>query len=179
MNTVRRTAWSSTATTCSGYGLFVEHYQKENTLWNGERGRTIFYQNELPYDVPNQAAWQNGTRRGYAAYQVADAVTTHELWGGGVYSFFSLSGVNCSPYSLVSCRAALPREGRVLQVGLRRLGGLGVPVHAAFGLEAGDGELGISRGKPSPYSLVSWPTRPAREKPLRLRYDSADLYAFC
>ncbi|KQY46869.1 discoidin domain-containing protein [Cellulomonas sp. Root137] len=73
-----------------GLGLFVEHYQKENTLWNGDRGRTIFYQNELPYDVPNQAAWQNGTRRGYAGYRVADAVTTHELWGGGVYSFFNV-----------------------------------------------------------------------------------------
>jgi hypothetical protein len=73
-----------------GLGLFVEHYQKENTLWNGDRGRTIFYQNELPYDVPNQAAWQNGSRRGYAGYRVADAVTTHELWGGGVYSFFNV-----------------------------------------------------------------------------------------
>ena len=73
-----------------GLGLFVEHYQKENTLWNGQRGRTIFYQCELPYDVPDQAAWQNGSRRGYAGYRVADAVTTHEAWGLGVYSYFNV-----------------------------------------------------------------------------------------
>ncbi|WP_029290792.1 discoidin domain-containing protein [Cellulomonas sp. HZM] len=73
-----------------GEGLFVEHYQKENTLWNGNNGRTIFYQNELPYDVPNQAAWQNGSRRGYAGYRVADSVTTHEAWGLGVYCYFNV-----------------------------------------------------------------------------------------
>ncbi|GMA86460.1 hypothetical protein GCM10025868_17100 [Angustibacter aerolatus] len=27
-------------------GLFVEHYQGYNVVWNGERGRTIFFQNE-------------------------------------------------------------------------------------------------------------------------------------
>ena len=40
-------------------GLFVEHYQQYNVIWNGERGRTVFFQNELPYDPPNQAAWQH------------------------------------------------------------------------------------------------------------------------
>jgi hypothetical protein len=36
------------------YGLFVEHFQGWQTLWNGENGRTFFYQNELPYDPPSQ-----------------------------------------------------------------------------------------------------------------------------
>lgn len=27
-------------------GLFVEHYQKYEVIWNGNRGRTIFFQNE-------------------------------------------------------------------------------------------------------------------------------------
>ncbi|MGW4465826.1 discoidin domain-containing protein [Micromonospora sp. NPDC004704] len=72
------------------YGLFVEHYQKYQTIWNGERGRTYFYQNEFPYDPPNQAAWMNGSTRGYAAYKVADAVNTHEAWGLGSYSFFNV-----------------------------------------------------------------------------------------
>ena len=40
-------------------GLFVEHYQQYNVVWNGEGGRTVFFQNELPYDPPNQAAWQH------------------------------------------------------------------------------------------------------------------------
>ena len=38
-------------------GLFVEHFQEYNTIWNGERGRVILYQNELPYDPPTQADW--------------------------------------------------------------------------------------------------------------------------
>ncbi|MFI6094271.1 RICIN domain-containing protein [Lentzea sp. NPDC051213] len=71
------------------YGLFVEHYQKYQTIWNGNGGRTYFYQNEMPYEVPNQAAWMNGSTRGYAAYKVADHVNTHEAWGLGSYCFFN------------------------------------------------------------------------------------------
>jgi hypothetical protein len=71
------------------YGLFVEHYQQYQTIWNGNGGRTYFYQNELPYDVPNQAGWMNGGTQGYAAYKVADSVTSHEAWGLGSYCFFS------------------------------------------------------------------------------------------
>ncbi|MEV0848562.1 discoidin domain-containing protein [Streptomyces sp. NPDC049954] len=66
-------------------GLFVEHFNKYDVLWNGERGRTIFFQNEKAYDAPNQAAIQNGSTRGYAAYKVADSVNTHEGWGLGSY----------------------------------------------------------------------------------------------
>ncbi|GAA1653371.1 discoidin domain-containing protein [Catellatospora bangladeshensis] len=71
-------------------GLFVEHYQKYNVVWNGQGGRTIFFQNELPYDPPNQAAYMNGATRGYAAYKVADSVTSHEAWGLGVYCYFNV-----------------------------------------------------------------------------------------
>ncbi|GAA1034909.1 discoidin domain-containing protein [Virgisporangium ochraceum] len=70
------------------YGLFVEHYQKYQTIWNGNGGRTYFYQNEMPYDPPNQGAWMNGSTRGYAAYKVADSVTTHEAYGLGSYCVF-------------------------------------------------------------------------------------------
>jgi hypothetical protein len=71
------------------YGLFVEHYQKHQTVWNGERGRTYFYQNEMPYDPPDQASWMNGDTQGYAAYKVGDNVKDHEAWGLGSYCFFS------------------------------------------------------------------------------------------
>ncbi|EME62669.1 chitobiase/beta-hexosaminidase C-terminal domain-containing protein [Amycolatopsis decaplanina] len=71
-------------------GLFVEHYQKYQVIWNGQNGRTIFFQNEIPYDVPDQAGWKspNGLN-GYAAYKVGDNVTTHEAWGLGSYCFFN------------------------------------------------------------------------------------------
>ncbi|GEL94661.1 adenylyl cyclase [Cellulomonas composti] len=68
-------------------GLFSEHFQKYNVVWNGERGRTIFFQNELPYDAPNQAAWKHGSTLGWAAYKVSDKVRTHEAWGLGAYIY--------------------------------------------------------------------------------------------
>ena len=74
----------------TAYGLFVEHYQKYEVLWNGERGRTIMFQNELPYDPPNQAAWTHDGVNGFAAYKVAGNVTTHEAWGLGSYCFFNV-----------------------------------------------------------------------------------------
>jgi hypothetical protein len=71
-------------------GLFVEHFQKYNVIWNGERGRTIMFQNELPYDPPNQAAYRHGGVNGYAAYKVGDSVRHHEGWGLGSYCFFNV-----------------------------------------------------------------------------------------
>ncbi len=68
-------------------GLFVEHFQQYNVIWNGENGTTILFQNELPYDPPTQADWSNNGVNGWAAYKVADQVTTHHLYGGGVYVF--------------------------------------------------------------------------------------------
>jgi hypothetical protein len=70
-------------------GLFVEHYQAEQVLWRGERGTTVFFQSELPYDPPSQAAWSDGDRKGYASYRVADGVRVHTASGLGVYSFFN------------------------------------------------------------------------------------------
>ncbi|HEX4690224.1 MAG TPA: coagulation factor 5/8 type domain-containing protein [Solirubrobacteraceae bacterium] len=68
-------------------GLFVEHYQRNEVIWNGERGRTVFFQNEMPYDAPDQAAWQHDGILGYAAYKVGDGVRNHEGWGMGSYIF--------------------------------------------------------------------------------------------
>jgi hypothetical protein len=68
-------------------GLFVEHYQGYEVIWNGERGRTVFFQNEMPYDAPNQAAWQHDGVLGFAAYKVADDVGSHEGWGLGSYIY--------------------------------------------------------------------------------------------
>ncbi|MBB4905230.1 glycoside hydrolase family 55 protein [Actinophytocola algeriensis] len=68
-------------------GLFVEHFQRYNTVWNGEHGTTVLYQNELPYDPPTQADWMNGDVEGYAGYKVGDRVRNHTLYGGGVYVF--------------------------------------------------------------------------------------------
>ncbi|MFJ8134424.1 RICIN domain-containing protein [Streptomyces sp. NPDC096013] len=73
----------------TAYGLFVEHFQKTQVVWNGNGGRTYFFQNEMPYDPPNQASWMNGSGKGYPAYKVAANVTSHEAWGLGSYCYFS------------------------------------------------------------------------------------------
>ena len=73
----------------TAYGLFAEHYQQYQTIWNGNGGKTIFYQSEMPYDVPNQASYMNGSTNGFASYKVGANVTSHEAWGLGVYCFFS------------------------------------------------------------------------------------------
>ncbi len=69
-------------------GLAVEHYQQNQVQWNGNGGETIFYQSELPYDVPNQAAWSSGTTNGYPSYVVGSNVCSHQAYGLGVYSYF-------------------------------------------------------------------------------------------
>lgn len=71
------------------YGLAVEHYQQYQVTWNGNGGRTYFYQSEMPYDPPDQGSWRGGAD-GYASYKVADSVTSHEAWGLGVYCFFDV-----------------------------------------------------------------------------------------
>ena len=69
------------------YGLFNEHFQEYQTLWNGENGRMYFYQCETPYDSPSQEHYmsENGTRPGYAAYKVSDGVKNHYAAALGIY----------------------------------------------------------------------------------------------
>jgi hypothetical protein len=71
------------------YGLFVEHHQEFQVLWNGNRGRTYFYQSEIPYDPPDQKSYTSAPGvNGWASYKVADNVTSHEAWGLGIYTVF-------------------------------------------------------------------------------------------
>jgi hypothetical protein len=73
----------------TAYGLFVEHHQQFQVLWNGNSGRTYFYQSEIPYDPPDQPSYTSAPSiNGWASYKVADTVTSHEAWGLGIYSVF-------------------------------------------------------------------------------------------
>ncbi|CAK9033383.1 unnamed protein product [Durusdinium trenchii] len=66
------------------YGLAVEHFIEDNTIWHGEAGRVYFYQNELPYDVDQETFGD----KGYSGYRVSPTVQRHEAQGAGVYSYF-------------------------------------------------------------------------------------------
>jgi hypothetical protein len=72
------------------YGLFVEHFQKFEVIWNGQRGEDVFFQNEMPYDPPSQAAWMSSpTTDGYAAFLVTPRAKGFQGYGMGSYSFFN------------------------------------------------------------------------------------------
>ena len=89
-------------------GLFVEHYQKYEVVWNGNGGTDIFFQNEMPYDPPSQAAWMEAPGvDGWAAFKVADTVTKFSGYGMGSYSFFN-QGVNIYAANAFEVPATLP-----------------------------------------------------------------------
>ncbi len=77
----------------TAYGLFVEHYEKTEIVWNGNNGEDIFLQNENPYDPPSQSAWMDGSQDGYPALYVNPGVTSFQGYGLGSYSYFD-QGVN-------------------------------------------------------------------------------------
>jgi hypothetical protein len=92
----------------TAYGLFVEHYQKYEVIWNGNNGQTIFFQNEMPYDPPSQAAWMEAPGvDGWAAFKVADTVTSFSGYGMGSYSFFN-QGVDIFAANAFEVPAGLP-----------------------------------------------------------------------
>ncbi|WP_432026218.1 RICIN domain-containing protein [Streptomyces sp. 1222.5] len=108
------------------YGLFVEHFQKYQTIWNGDGGRTYFFQNEMPYDPPNQSAWMNGSTQGYAAYKVADSVTSHQAYGLGSYCYFN---VNPSVTAARAIEAPNKPDVRFTSMVTVSLGGTGTISH--------------------------------------------------
>ena len=74
----------------TAYGLFVEHYEKNEVIWNGANGTDIFFQNEMPYDPPSQAAWRAGAGiDGYPAFLITRAAVGFHGYGMGSYSFFN------------------------------------------------------------------------------------------
>ncbi len=78
-----------TGNNVTAYGLAVEHYQKNEVIWSGQGGTDIFFQNELPYDPPSQAAWMaSPTQDGYPAFLVTGNVKSFQGYGMGSYVVF-------------------------------------------------------------------------------------------
>ena len=69
-------------------GLMVEHFQRNQVVWNGELGTTVYYQSEFPYDVPAQAEWMDGESNGHPSYVVAPGVKSHQATGLAIYGLF-------------------------------------------------------------------------------------------
>jgi hypothetical protein len=111
----------------SMHGLFVEHFRRYNVVWNGERGRTWFFQNELPYDPPSQAAYRRDLQHGWAAYKVADGVRDHRAVGMGIYCNFT-----ADPSIVVDSAIEAPRVPGVVFENVTTIslgGGKGIIAH--------------------------------------------------
>jgi hypothetical protein len=86
---VGATGLDVTGDNVTAYGLAVEHYQKSEVVWTGQGGTNVFFQNELPYDPPSQAAWnQSATELGYPAFEVGKNVKTFNGYAMGAYVVF-------------------------------------------------------------------------------------------
>lgn len=129
------------------YGLFVEHYQKHQTIWNGNGGRTYFYQNEMPYDPPNQA-WMNGSTQGYSAYKVANSVTSHQAYGLGSYCYFNVDPSVTAEHAIVAPNSPNVRFQNMVTVSL---GGTGTIRHVI------NDRGGPSNASTNVANLVSYP----------------------
>jgi hypothetical protein len=130
-------------------GLFVEHYQGHEVIWNGEGGRTVFFQNEMPYDPPDQAAWQHDGVLGFAAYKVADDVRTHEGWGLGSYIFTNVDPTLHASHAFESPVTPGVRFHDLLTVSLNRAGTIDHVIN-----DTGDPVTPTHQG---PSTVVSYP----------------------
>jgi hypothetical protein len=129
-------------------GLFVEHYQQTEVAWNGQGGKIIFFQNEMPYDPPNQAAWMNGSSNGYPAIALASNVTSFGGWGLGSYCYFNVNPAVNSANAFQSPNVAGDAWHDLLTVSL---GGVGTISHVINTTGA------VTASNTTPSDVVSYP----------------------
>ena len=134
----------------TAYGLAVEHYQKNEVIWNGQGGEDIFFQNEMPYDPPSQAAWMSSPATdGYPAFLISPRVTSFTGYGLGSYCFFN-QGV---PIESATAFQVPDAAGVQLHDVLTRfLNGSGSIDHVV-----NDTGAAVDSASPGPAYLVSYP----------------------
>ena len=134
----------------TAYGLAVEHYQKNEVIWNGQGGADIFFQNEMPYDPPSQAAWMSSaTADGYPAFVISPKVTSFTGYGMGSYCFFN-QGV---PIQSATAFSVPDTPGVQLHdVFTRFLNGSGSIDHVV-----NDTGAAVTTDSPGPSDVVSYP----------------------
>jgi hypothetical protein len=134
----------------TAYGLFIEHYEKTQLIWNGQRGEDIFFQNEMPYDPPDQASWMaSPTTNGYPAFGVSPKVTSFQGYGLASYCFFEL-GI---PIEASSAFSVPNTPGVQLHDILTRF------LNGSGGIQSVVNGTGapVTQAQPSPSEVVSYP----------------------
>jgi hypothetical protein len=134
----------------TAYGLAVEHFQGNETVWNGQHGTVIFFQNENPYEVPSQAAWMaSPTQKGFPSFYVPNSVTSFQGYGMGSYSYFD-QGVdihNAMAFQVPNTAGVALHD--VLTVFLNGSGGIDSVVDGVGGA--------VNAGNGGPADVVSYP----------------------
>jgi hypothetical protein len=134
----------------TAYGLAVEHYQKNEVIWSGQGGTDIFFQNEMPYDPPSQAAWMaTPSSDGYPAFLVSPNVRAFNGYGLGSYSFFN-QGV--AIYAATAFQAPDTPGVQFRDVFTRFLNGSGGINSVINGTGAA-----VNSASPGPSDVVSYP----------------------
>ncbi|MGI8416836.1 MAG: adenylyl cyclase [Nakamurella sp.] len=134
----------------TAYGLFVEHYQGYEVVWNGQHGTDIFFQNEMPYDVPSQAAWQaNRTTHGFPAFYVTPRVRSFQGYGLGSYSNFNQGVEIHASESFAVPRTPGVQLRDVLTRFLNGSGGIDSVVNGIGG--------SVTADNPGPANVISYP----------------------
>ncbi|HLH57957.1 MAG TPA: hypothetical protein VKV33_02275, partial [Streptosporangiaceae bacterium] len=134
----------------TAYGLAVEHYQKNEVVWNGRSGEDIFFQNEMPYDPPSQAAWMSGPGTdGYPAFVVSAKAKSFSGYGMGSYCFFN-QGV---PIESATAFSVPVTPGVQLHDVFTRF------LNASGGIEhvVNDTGAAVTSASPGPSDVVSYP----------------------
>jgi len=134
----------------TAYGLAVEHYQKNEVIWNGRSGEDIFFQNEMPYDPPSQAAWMSGPGTdGYPAFVVSAKAKSFSGYGMGSYCFFN-QGV---PIESATAFSVPVTPGVQLHDVFTRF------LNASGGIEhvVNDTGAAVTSASPGPSDVVSYP----------------------
>ena len=115
---------------------------------HGNGGETIFFQNEMPYDPPSQAAWMNGSSDGYAAYEVAPGVTSHTAYGLGSYCYFNVNPAVVADHAFEAPSGSGIHFHDLLTVSL---GGVGVIEHVI------NSTGGATPSNTTPVDVTSYP----------------------
>ena len=134
----------------TAYGLFVEHFQRNEVIWAGQGGEDIFFQNEMPYDPPSQAAWMSGPATdGYPAFLIAPGVTTFSGFGMASYCFFNQGVPIHSATAFVVPNTPDVQLHDVLTRFLNASGGID---HVVY-----DTGAAVTAASPGPSDVVSYP----------------------
>jgi hypothetical protein len=142
-----------TGNNVTAYGLAVEHYQKSEVVWAGQGGTAVFFQNELPYDVPSQSVWnESAAFSGYPAFRVGAGVRTFHGYGMGSYVVF----INTSATLHVTAAFQAPKAA-----GVQFSDVFGVWIAGSGGLDSivngtGGPDTSVSPGIVTPVDVASY-----------------------